>query len=93
MQDNEDLHQKPPSLFQMITNFGKELSKYIKEGAPNVTPDQYTRRLTTCKKCPHLIKKSMRCGLCGCLLEHKAKWSTTDCPDKPGRWKKIIKKS
>ena len=32
----------------------------------------------------------MRCGLCGCLLEHKAKWKTTTCPDKPERWKKQI---
>ena len=22
----------------------------------------------------------MRCGSCGCLLEHKAKWKTADCP-------------
>lgn len=32
----------------------------------------------------------MRCGLCGCLLEHKAKWKTTTCPDKPTRWKEQI---
>jgi hypothetical protein len=87
--------QKPPSIFQMVKTFGKELTKYIKEGAPNVTPDQYVARLNECKKCPHLIKHSMRCGLCGCLLEHKAKWKTSDCPDRPGRWKKFlnIKKS
>jgi len=30
----------------------------------------------------------MRCGLCGCLLEHKAKWKTTSCPD--SRWKTQI---
>ena len=32
----------------------------------------------------------MRCGLCGCLLEHKAKWKTTTCPDKPERWKPVF---
>jgi len=85
----EDKYQKPPSMFQMVTNFGKELAKYVKEGSPNVTPEQYVARLTGCKSCPHLIKKSMRCGLCGCMLEHKAKWSTTDCPDKPSRWEEI----
>tara|TARA_R100000030_G_scaffold58753_1_gene44140 strand:+ start:1332 stop:1439 length:108 start_codon:yes stop_codon:yes gene_type:complete len=26
-----------------------------------------------------------RCGACGCLVEHKAKWKTTDCPK--GKWK------
>jgi hypothetical protein len=91
--EKDDNYQKPPSMFTMVTNFGKELAKYVREGAPNVTPDQYVGRLKECNKCPHLIKKSMRCGLCGCMLEHKAKWSTTDCPDKPGRWKKILIKN
>ena len=90
MSQNE---QKPPSILGMMKSFTKDLTKYIKEGAPNVTPDQYVGRLSICKECPHLIKKSMRCGVCGCLIEHKAKWSTTDCPDKPGRWKKILKRN
>lgn len=29
----------------------------------------------------------MRCGKCGCMVEHKAKWRTTTCPDDPQRWK------
>lgn len=81
---------KPPSIFTMAKNFSKELAKYIKEGAPNVSNKVYLERLETCNKCPHLIKKSMRCGLCGCLLEHKAKWKTTTCPDKPERWKPVF---
>ena len=28
--------------------------------------------------------------MCGCLLEHKAKWKTTTCPDKPERWKPVF---
>ena len=88
---NEDNYQKPPSMFQMVKSFGKELTKYIKEGAPNVTPKQYVDRLRECKICPHIIEKSMRCGLCGCLLQHKAQWSTTTCPDKPSRWEAIAK--
>ena len=87
--ENKDLHQKPPTMFEMVKTFGKELTKYIKEGAPNVTPDQYVKRLLACKECPHIIERSMRCNLCGCKLEHKAKWRTTDCPDTPGRWEKV----
>tara|TARA_R110000751_G_scaffold143209_1_gene246562 strand:+ start:101 stop:433 length:333 start_codon:yes stop_codon:yes gene_type:complete len=79
-----------PSLFKMIKTFSKDLTKYIKEGAPNVSPLEYAERLDACKVCPHLKTSIMRCGLCGCLLEHKAKWKTTDCPDKPSRWKKQI---
>ena len=79
-----------PTMFQMLRNFSKEVVNYIKEGAPNVTAEDYADRLDACNKCPHLKKESMRCGLCGCLLEHKAKWKTTVCPDKPERWKSQI---
>ena len=78
---------KTPSIFQMAKNFSADLAKYIKEGAPNVSNKDYVERLEACNACPHLIKKSMRCGLCGCLLEHKAKWKTTTCPHKPSKWK------
>ena len=77
---------KMPSIFKMATNFAKDLAKYVAEGAPNVSHKAYTERLEACSKCPYLIKESMRCGKCGCLLEHKAKWRTTTCPDTPSRW-------
>ena len=75
----------------MATNFAKDLGKYIKEGAPNVSHSQYTERLEACNTCPNLEKESMKCTLCGCLVEHKAKWKTTECPDKPTRWKILYK--
>ena len=64
----------------MAKNFAVDLAKYVADGAPNVSESNYKKRLQTCKSCPHLIKSSMRCGKCGCLLEHKAKWKTTTCP-------------
>ena len=36
-------------------------------------------------KPPNVLRHLMRCGKCGCLVEHKAKWKTTTCPD--GKWK------
>tara|TARA_R110002074_G_scaffold112987_1_gene241474 strand:- start:591 stop:1019 length:429 start_codon:yes stop_codon:yes gene_type:complete len=78
---------KPPSLIQMIKNFGKEYKKWAKEGHPTLSAADYTERLTACKACPHLIADKMRCGKCGCMVEHKAKWRTTTCPDDPQRWK------
>ena len=78
--------QKPPSIFTMMKTFTNELGKWIKEGAPNVSPEDYAERLDVCSTCEHLLKASMRCGACGCLLEHKAKWRTTDCPKK--KWPK-----
>lgn len=83
---NQNNEQKPPSLFKMMKTFTKELTTWIKEGAPNVTPESYATRLDICSGCEHINKKSMRCMACGCLLEHKAKWRTTDCPKK--KWPK-----
>ena len=86
----KDKKQELPSFFQMAKNFAADLSKYVAQGAPNVTQPNYIRRLAACEACPHLIKDRMRCGKCGCLVEHKAKWKTTTCPDKPSRWPQEI---
>ena len=72
--------KKLPSFVQMAKNFAGELTTYIASGAPNVEEENYKKRLDTCNKCEHLLKATMRCGKCGCLLEHKAKWKTTTCP-------------
>tara|TARA_R100000541_G_scaffold57056_1_gene66882 strand:+ start:1113 stop:1421 length:309 start_codon:yes stop_codon:yes gene_type:complete len=82
--------ESTPNLFNMISSFARELKTYIAQGAPNVTTEDYVQRLEACNNCEHLIKEKMRCGLCGCLLEHKAKWKTTTCPDKPTRWTEQI---
>tara|TARA_R110000787_G_scaffold250180_2_gene355792 strand:- start:577 stop:903 length:327 start_codon:yes stop_codon:yes gene_type:complete len=83
-----DLYQKPPSIFKMIKNFSRDIVEYIAKGAVNVSTEDYADRLDTCKACPHLKASYMRCGMCGCLVEHKAKWKTTTCPDSPERWAK-----
>ena len=77
-----------PTIFQMLRSFTSELTTYVKNGAPNVSEENYTNRLKACQSCEHLNKKLMRCKLCGCLIQHKAKWKTTSCPDKPQRWAK-----
>lgn len=76
---------KKLSIFRMLNDFKKELVEYAKQGAPNVDENAYKNRLHTCNKCPHL-KNAYRCGLCGCVVEEKAKWATADCPD--NRWEK-----
>tara|TARA_R110002020_G_scaffold30366_2_gene95769 strand:- start:72 stop:335 length:264 start_codon:yes stop_codon:yes gene_type:complete len=78
--------QKAPTILGMIKSFTKDLTKYIKEGAPNISAEEYAIRLDTCNACEHLKKSSMRCGACGCLLEHKARWKTADCPK--NKWPK-----
>ncbi len=74
-----------PSIFKMLTNFTKEVGTYIANGAPNVTEDDYKDRLETCLGCPSLKRDVMRCKTCGCMIENKAKWKTTSCPE--DKWK------
>lgn len=77
-----------PSILSMLKTFAKEVTEYAKEGAPNVDEAEYQKRLETCGACPHFKEDVMRCGKCGCLVEHKAKWATSSCPDK--RWTKFV---
>ena len=76
---------KKLSLLNMVTNFAEELSDFVQAGMPIVTLETYEKRLTACNTCEHLKRK--RCTLCGCIVEYKAKWATTDCPDSTSRWK------
>jgi hypothetical protein len=78
-----------PSIYDMVKGFVKEAVEYAKQGAPHVTAKQYEVRLKACHSCEHLKKDVERCGLCGCLVEHKAKWATASCPDTPKRWPKV----
>ena len=59
----------------MVRNFAAEITEYAKQGAPNVTEAEYAERVQNCDACPHLERDDMRCGLCGCYVEHKAKCS------------------
>tara|TARA_B100002019_G_C21268427_1_gene600767 strand:+ start:3066 stop:3419 length:354 start_codon:yes stop_codon:yes gene_type:complete len=80
--------KKPPSMGQMLKNFASEVVEYAKAGAPHVSEKQYNYRLKTCSECPSLKTESMRCGECGCMVEHKAKWATSNCPSK--KWPQVI---
>ena len=82
------------NIFKLTLQFAREASKYIKEGRPNVSPDQYQERLEICDTCTHkkVGTHNDTCGLCGCKIALKAKWATTECPDKPTRWPEIKEK-
>lgn len=84
--NNEEHYVKPPSTLQMIANFAKAMVTFIGKGAPIVNLKDYKQRINACGECPHLRKNHMRCGLCGCYVEHKAKMKTSTCPDTPQRW-------
>ena len=77
------------NIFEKVTQFTKELAKYIKEGAPNVTSAEYEERLRICEGCPFISDK-FTCTECGCNMTAKSKWSTSECPK--DKWPKIEKK-
>jgi hypothetical protein len=84
--ENEHLYIKPPSFLQMAKNFTKAVADHVSNGMVAVSQDKYIERLDACNSCPNLLEEKKRCGLCGCFLEHKAKWERATCPDTPSRW-------
>jgi uncharacterized paraquat-inducible protein A len=88
--ENKELYIEAPSIFQMLKTFTKDTAKFVKEGAPVVSTGDYAERLDACVSCEHVQKKHMRCGLCGCMLQLKARMKTAECPDKPSRWKEQV---
>lgn len=51
--------------------------------------DIKNQRLALCLSCPN--KKGLSnvalCTLCGCFIHSKVKYSLSECPDTPPRWK------
>lgn len=60
-----------------ILRFLYALIKYIFIGE-HVTSEEYSKRISICNSCKHLNKN--KCGLCGCYVNNKSKWSTESCP-------------
>ncbi len=48
------MSKKKLSMFDMVKNFAKETIEYAKQGAPNVSTEDYQERLETCGGCEHL---------------------------------------
>ena len=53
------------------------LTKFIFIG-DTVDAHAYNLRLDKCYSCKHLLDN--KCGVCGCYVKKKAKWSTESCP-------------
>jgi len=71
----------------------KKLAKWVFTVQEHGDPELTAFRLGKCEACPHFVKPTRRCGLCGCFMDIKATLATnksmngvqiTHCPD--GRW-------
>ena len=60
-----------------ILKFMLALFKYMIWG-DRVSVDKYNTRMAICNSCTH--RCGAKCGVCGCYLTKKAKWSTESCP-------------
>ena len=60
-----------------VFRFIVALFKYIIWG-DQVTADKYNTRIAICEVCSD--RCGTKCGVCGCYLTKKAKWSTESCP-------------
>ena len=80
---------KKPSILKMVQNFAKESVKFIKQGAPVCSEEEYQERMSICMSCEHFTEKQT-CGICGCRMPVKAGWKTSECPDTPKRWNKLV---
>ncbi len=81
--------QKKPSILKMVQNFAKESVKFIKQGAPVCSEEEYHERMSICMSCEHFTEKQS-CGICGCRMPVKAGWKTSECADTPKRWDKLV---
>ena len=77
---------KMPSLAKRAFSFAKSATDYVRSGMENVSETQYQTRLKICEVCT--FRKDSTCTKCGCFIEVKAKWATSECPDK--RWPGIV---
>lgn len=60
-----------------IFKFIQALFKYLIWG-DRVSVDKYNTRMSICDTCTY--RCGTKCGVCGCYLTKKAKWSTESCP-------------
>jgi len=77
-----------PSFLNQVKNFTKESVKFLKEGAPVCSPEEYAERLAICNACDKYTA-AHKCSLCGCHMPIKVGWKTSECADNPKKWNKL----
>lgn len=67
-----------PGLLKMASNFAKSAVSHVKSGMAHVSEEEKQRRLSICDLCDK--KKGNRCSECGCVLQIKTSWASSECP-------------
>jgi tetratricopeptide (TPR) repeat protein len=71
-----------PGLLRMALSATKSLAQFLGSGMKTVAPRTLQRRLRTCAACEQ--HTGLRCRLCGCFTNAKARMPHEDCP--LGKW-------
>ena len=87
-EDNNEL----PDVKEQGKNLAKFTFEVVKDtislSKPLFVPKNIEKeRLDICNACEYYMEKYKRCKMCGCFMEAKTKFSTSECPD--GRWSKF----
>jgi hypothetical protein len=64
-----------------FSEFAKKVGQEkIKGEGLLLTDDEYDERMSICGECSQFNKDSKRCYMCGCFMQHKAKFRASECP-------------
>jgi hypothetical protein len=78
-------NKRPPSLLTQGWNFATAVTKYVKSGMQNTSEEDFAERMKICEGCEW--RSGSRCMKCGCFIDKKASWASSDCPI--GKWPKL----
>ena len=73
-----------PNLMTQGWSFAKAVGAYAKSGMKNTSEEDYAERMLICDTCEW--RSGGRCMKCGCSIDRKAGWASSDCPI--GKWPK-----
>jgi hypothetical protein len=66
----------------MALSAAKSMAKYVGSGMKTVPAEVHGERLRVCRACEH--HTGLRCRVCGCFTEVKARMLHEECP--LGKW-------
>jgi hypothetical protein len=81
---SRDPADKPnlPGVLTLAANFAAAVAAHVADGTAKVSKEDLEARLQVCTLCEQ--RRDNRCSACGCYVEVKAGWRTSDCPI--GKW-------
>lgn len=76
--------KKYPNFWEQMKNF-KEFAQSVGQGVAEgngllISEEKRQQRENVCMECNQFNPESKRCYICGCFMEHKIKFRSSECP-------------